>query len=753
MSAHCSFNILLLLAIASPLGAQGSGASILSGHVTDPQMRPAARLRVQLISPLGESPQLQTTGNDGGFTFELHRPGAYRLHVSAPGFTEVSKLVDVPAGLSPVVADLQLGSLATKQESITVTSDLKESTILFPDPAQRVYIRQETLDANPGRPGAPISIPGVPVETASGGIKAPQYFSPGVAGDHGEPIAEYIQVGTYLVSNNLSSNAHGNGYADPNILIPSVLEGVQTDGGAFNVREGNHAENLSIIYQLHSRLEPFLTVTGDYRDINLTAGWSPEDPGKKSWISLEAAYGNGFLDRLEHRQQYKLNGFREFEFTHHQLTLFGIGYYGFSYIPGLTPLNVAFLRDTLDRRQRDQTHTGEAALNDRWKLDNTQELQFSGFFRTYNLALSSNFGDGLIRQSEFRTVTGGNGTYLKNFTKSISLLAGIDYQRDAPRRLNLDHYESTDPSVYGLFNKVTSNNVTLADYAPYLSIDGSLLKNLHYNLGWRRDQIRFDNGDLLNPLNSYRTAVGFNSPKATISFLPEDHPALPAVAFSFGEAFYTNDPRTGTGTERGTPLSREHSYQLVVGKRIFDTDFRVTLGHITTEATLAKIDPDTGLSQDQGPGRNSYLTMAARRYFPFGLLQAFVSKADARDLSVGLPIPEAPRLIVDVLGTVNKLPFKLQARAELERVGVKPLGDGFQSIPVTEFRGALVRSFHDNRINIGVNFLLARGYTGQTTQVFALPEETDPTERIVGVRLPSYVSVSYSYHFRPSRLP
>ncbi len=179
----------------------------------------------------------------------------------------------------------------------------------------------------------------------------------------------------------------------------------------------------------------------------------------------------------------------------------------------------------------------------------------------------------------------------------------------------------------------------------------------------------------------------------------------------------------------------------------------MTLGHITTEATLAKIDPDTGLSEDQGPGKNNYFTVAARRYFPFGLLQASLSKADARDLSVGLPLPEAPRLIVDVLGAINKLPFKLQVRAEWERVGGKPLGGGFTSVPVTELRGALVRSFRNHRMDIGVNFLLAKGYTGQTTEIIALPGEIDPAERIVGVRLPSYVSASYTYHFRPGKLP
>lgn len=650
-------------------------------------------------------------------------------------------------------ADTHSPCIPEKRESITVVADVKDSSVLFPDPAQRVVVRQETLDANPGRPGAPISIPGLPIETASGGIKAPQYFSPGVAGDHGEPIAQYIQVGDYLVSNNLSSNAHGNGYADPNIVVPVSLDGVQTDGGAFNVREGNHSENLAAIYQLRSRLEPFVTVTGDYRDLDVTAGWSPGDPETDAWIAVEAAYGNGFLDRLEHRQQYKLSGFRIWNLGAHQLTLFGIGYYGFSYVPGLVPVDVPDLHDTIDPRQKDQTDTGEIAVNDLWKLTSNQQLQFSGMFRTYNLSLSSNFGDGLIRQSEFRTVTGGNSTYINNLNKHVSLLAGVDYQRDAPRRLDLDHYDSTDPSYYGPFQKVTANNVTLGDTAPYIALAGALPYELHYYLGWRRDEIQFNNEDLLNPLKSHSALVGFNSPKATISFLPETYPALPSLSFSFGEAFYTNDPRVGTGTEQGTPISRAHSYQLVIGKTIAKTDFRVTLGHVTTEASLAKLDPDTGLQEDEGPGRNKFVTFAARRYFDWGLLQASVSKADARDLDSGLPTPEAPRLIVDVLGTVNRLPFGLQARAEFEEVGAKPLGDEFTSVPVVEFRGALVRSFLQHRMDVGINFLIASGYTGQTTEVLAMDGQSGPFEQVAGVRLPSYVSASYTYHFRPRQNP
>lgn len=711
--------------------SRGAWAASVSGRLTDLQNEPVAAAKLRIAN-------FETTTDAGGrFRFATIPPGQYRLKVDAPGFAAMVRTVNV-ADTAPVVFDLQFTSLASRTDAVTVTADVAKVGIDHPDPAQQINVREDILDANPGRPGAPVSIPGVPAETASSGIKAPQYFAPGVAGDHGEPIAQYLQAGSYLIPNNLSANAHGNGYADPNVMVPAIIETVQTDGGAFNVREGNHSVNLAAVYGFRDHLEPFATVTGDYRDADVVAGFG--------WLALQASFGNGFLDTLEHRQQYKFNALHSFDFGNHHLTLFGIGYYGVSKIPGLVPIELPNLHDTLDPRQREQTHTGEIAVNEVWHVTPTSELQVSSFFRTYNLSLTSNFGDGLIRQSEFRTVTGGNGTYVRKFNRYLSLMSGLDYLRDAPRRLNLDRYESSDTSYYGPFQKVTSNDVTLNLVSPYVAIDGGPTSWLHYNLGWRRDQIGIENADLLNPSNSFQRWVGVNSPKATVGLLPPEKVWLPSVAMSFGQTFFTNDPRIGTGSAAGTPVSRAHAYQIVVSKMVWNTDVRVTLGRVTQEASLAKIDPDSGLQYDEGPGRNRYITVTARRYFHGGSIQAVVSKADARDLSGGTPIPEAPRLIVDLLGTLEHLPFKLQARAEFEQVGRKPLGDGFVSVPVREFRGALVRQFGD-RLQVGVNFLIASGYTGQTTEVLALPGEADASERVVGVYLPSYATVSVRYRF------
>jgi hypothetical protein len=140
-----------------------------------------------------------------------------------------------------------------------------------------------------------------------------------------------------------------------------------------------------------------------------------------------------------------------------------------------------------------------------------------------------------------------------------------------------------------------------------------------------------------------------------------------------------------------------------------------------------------------------------RRNFSQGSLLATFSKADARDHDTGEPTPEAPRTLFDLLGTIQKLPFRLQARGEFEYVGTKPLGTGClpnlnaecTGTPVKEFRGAVVRPFLNGRMNVGVNFLIASGFTGQTTENF----EPSQIQEVVGVRIPSYASISLTYRF------
>jgi len=776
-----------------PATAQ-TGAGWISGSVLDPSGLPVIGASVELDSARAAH-LTAATGSGGTFSIRLPASGIYTVRVAAPGFASVISTMQLSAGTANLMLRLQK---VTANEEVIVAADVSQTEIASPDPSQKVMVREELLDANPGRPGAPVSIPGLPIETASGGIKAPQYFAPGVAGDHGEPIAQYFGVGGYLVPNNLSANAHGNGYADPNVYVSGVLGSVATDSGAYNVLEGNHSLNLAATYGLRPLLHRYVTLTGDYRDIDVTVGLAPTDETKREWLALEANYGNGLLRRLEHRQQYKWNGLRVFDAGKHEITLFTIGYYGNSHEGNLVPTGFGVqLNDTVDPRQQDQTHTFLLAGNDQWKAGHKDQLAFSGYFRTYNLTLFSDFGEGLIRQSEFRFVQGGEAREIHTFAPWLEAMAGVLYNEDDIRNDNLDHYLSDSPVESGPFVKVLANDVKIREFAPYIALHGNLGKHLQFYGGLRNDQIQFINTDKITPTNSFNEWARFENPKATLTWFPGSGPArwLPSASLSLGQGFFTEDPRTNVASSApgsgaaifANPLERSHAYQLVLEKNFFKTDARVTLSRTTTTATLAKIDPDNGSAEDLGPSTIYFLTANIRHQFSFGTLQGVFSKADARLASFnGVPgtvVPEAPRTIFDALSTLDRLPFGVHARAEYEYVGHKFLDVGnahhpeqYEAIPVGETRIALMRSFLEGRLALGADGLIARGYTGQTTETFdpnwsvatsatnlpycapgsgpsGLPNDFDcgTVERAVGIRMVSWVGGSISWRFKSLR--
>jgi carboxypeptidase family protein len=783
---------LSFFAMAISMDCVGQSGNIrISGTVLDPGGRTESGALVEFDSA-SDASLSATTGTDGSFVIRLPEWGRYIAHVTAPGFADVTRNLDLNPPMTGIT--LQLERVVGASQEVIVSASLAGIAIASPDPSQKVMVREELLDASPGRPGAPISIPGVPVETSAGGIKAPQYFAPGVAGDHGEPVAQYIALGGYLVPNNLSANAHGNGYADPNIFVSSALGSVGTDGGAFNVLEGDHSLNMAATYTYRPPLRRFLTLTGDYRDADLTAGFAPADTRKKAWLALEANYGNGLLKDMEHRKQFKLNGIRVFDYGKHEIALLSVGYWGESHEGNLVPLGFGVqVNDTLDQRQKDQTHTGLLAANDQWKVRTGDELAFSGFFRSYNLALFSNFGEGLIRQSEFRTVEGAEARETHTFKPSLTVMAGLLYNEDDIHNDDLDHYLSPNPPSYGSSVAALGNNVAIRELGPYLAVHGGLGKHVQFYAGLRHEQVEIRNNDKFRPAYSFDEWKGFEEPKATVRWSPGAGTAhwLPSASLSIGQGFFTEDPRidlapsvAGTGAKAlASPFERSHAVQLVLDKGFGGTEARLIVGRSTMTATLAKIDPDNGSADDLGPSALRFLTANARHQFSFGTVQAVFSKADARlETFNGIPgtvVPEAPRTIFDALSTLDKLPVGLHARAEYEYVGHKFLDMGnsqhpeqYEAMPVGEVRMAVARTFLDGRLELGADAMIARGYTGQTTETLAsgwvlgqtpyCAPGSGPTgvyndfacgtnEQSVGVRMVSWVGGSFSWRFGPEK--
>jgi hypothetical protein len=127
----------------------------------------------------------------------------------------------------------------------------------------------------------------------------------------------------------------------------------------------------------------------------------------------------------------------------------------------------------------------------------------------------------------------------------------------------------------------------------------------------------------------------------------------------------------------------------------------------------------------------------------------------------------------------------LQAKGEFEYVGRKVVGNGCSEAayligdpnalsyycvgaPNKEFGFALARPFLEGKLNVGLNAMIATGWTGQTTENFAVAGvyglgkvglgsnglvPGNPVSGIVGLRLPSYASLSVTYRFGRGSTP
>jgi hypothetical protein len=301
-----------------------------------------------------------------------------------------------------------------------------------------------------------------------------------------------------------------------------------------------------------------------------------------------------------------------------------IAYYGFSYVPGLIPIHVPVPGDTIDNRQLAVTSNFLAVASDSWKLSQQKQFTFAGFFRDYNLTLRSNFGDGLIQQSESRTVVGGEVAYIQSVRSCMTLLAGVDLRRDAPRNLDLQRAAED-----GIFQPATSNNLTLSFVEPFVSLDGNVGEYVHYDAGLRQEEVRMNNQDLQSQANSFNRMASLSLPKATLTLFPAASGPLPMVAFSYGEGFHTEDPRIGAGTDQPMLLAPSRAYQLRISKVIKQFRFNVTLRRTSNSQELAKLNPDTGLQDFFGPSLNRSIVVSVQRNFSRGAFYISYAQADA----------------------------------------------------------------------------------------------------------------------------
>jgi hypothetical protein len=229
---------IILFCSTASLGAvaNAQGITQLSGTVVDTSGAVLAGATVQVRSANGAVQMTTQTDANGCFTISGLSAGNYRLVLSSPGLQ--TKEIPVTMGTTDALAPLRI-SLAVSSVSTTIKVQGREDSLIgVADSATQGTVGGTEIQDRPILRSGEIleTIPGVIITQHAGGGKANQYFLRGFNLDHGTDIAIFIDD----MPLNLPSHAHGEGYADMNIVIPEFVERVNFEKGPYYADIGNY---------------------------------------------------------------------------------------------------------------------------------------------------------------------------------------------------------------------------------------------------------------------------------------------------------------------------------------------------------------------------------------------------------------------------------------------------------------------------------------------------------------------------------
>ncbi len=209
----------------------------LSGTVVDTSGAVIAGATVLVRSANGTVQRTAQLDRNGYFNISGLSAGNYRVVISNPGFQ--TKEIPVTLGTTGTPAPLQI-SLAVNALSTTINVQGREDDLIgIADSATQGTVGAKEIEDRPIlRSGEVLeTVPGLIITQHAGGGKANQYFLRGFNLDHGTDFAVFLD-GMPL---NLPSHAHGEGYADMNIVIPEFVRRLNYEKGPYYAEVGNYS--------------------------------------------------------------------------------------------------------------------------------------------------------------------------------------------------------------------------------------------------------------------------------------------------------------------------------------------------------------------------------------------------------------------------------------------------------------------------------------------------------------------------------
>ena len=404
------------------------------------------------------------------------------------------------------------------------------------------------------------TVPGLIIGQHAGGGKAEQIFLRGFDIDHGTDIA--ISVDGLPV--NMSSHAHGQGYADLHFIIPETIDNVDFGKGPYYANQGNFNTAGYVNLKTKKRLdENYISVEGgqfnSLRGVGLLKLLDEEK--STAYVASELSLTDGFFDasqdfnRFNIMGRYNYNNFENQEFT---LTAshFQSKWNASGQIPQRAVDQGLISRfGAIDDTEGGITSRSNLLVNHIKQISDHQNLVSKAYISKYDFELYSNFtffledraDDGSdtindqIRQKEGRTIIGAESVYKHNFHQSdhdsyLSMDTGIGFRYDDNNDVELSQSQNRRETLnllnFGDVDEVNSYGFISAKFRK---------KKWTLNPGLRVDYFNFGYvNNLSSTFDSRSTEDIIVSPKFNVIYSPSNDWQL-FVKSGFG--FHSNDSR------------------------------------------------------------------------------------------------------------------------------------------------------------------------------------------------------------------
>jgi len=663
---------LLVLAVAlaggaAPLRGQDGGTGSLVGKVVDSTGAVLPGVGVD-ARPEGGGAAHSTQSTNDGYRLVALPAGRWEVSFRLPNFaSSVAHDVVVRPGVETRL-DTVLRLKLTAQVLVTAratfrdlsSADSGEELLGVASTASSgVITGSEIADRPVARPGDLAErVPGVIVSQHSGEGKANQYYVRGFNLDHGTDLA--LSVAGMPV--NLPTNAHGQGYADLNFVVPELVSGIQFKKGTYFADEGDFsaagAVHMNYLDVLERPIVKAETGQEGYRRALFAA--SPRIGDGHLLAAFELGTNDG---PWVHPDDFrKLNGVLRYSRGTAQsgMSVTALAYDARWNSTDQVPQR-AIESGLISRFGGiDPTDGGRShrySFIAAWQQGDARSLtRVEGFVSQYGLDLFSNFtyfledpvhGD-QFEQRDQRWITGLQASrlwVLGGTERPTEVTMGTQVRFDDITPVGLYHTEARER-----LSTVREDGVRQASAGFYVQADTRWTSRVRTTIGMRGDIYRFD-VESSDPLNSGRETASRPSPKMSLVLGPWSRTELYA---SYGWGFHSNDargatitrdPTTGEPAQRVDPLVRARGAE--VGTRT------LALPGLQATAALWGLDLDSellfvgdaGTTEASRPSRRRGVELTAdyapRPWFKLDASYAY-SKARFTDVNpVGDRIPGA----------------------------------------------------------------------------------------------------------------